>query len=356
MNEPRPASRALSALTPKLTKAWYVACMSSELRNKPLARRIWDLPIVVFRGADGRVGAFVDRCPHRSVPLSFGSVVGNTLQCGYHGWRFETDGRCTTVPALVGEPDHPARCAVALQVREQQGFVWVWADVGSPPEGEPFHFRVADAPGYLTVRREVAAPGTLHSVLENALDVPHTAFLHGGLFRTDGGTRREITCVVTRSHDRVECEYVGEGRPEGLAARLLAPGGGDIQHWDRFILPSVTEVEYRLGEDIHVVLNGACTPVSAFDTKMYAVVCVRSRIPTWLLRPLIQPLALRIFAQDAEVLALQTETMQAFDDATFVSTELDVLGTHILRILRRAARGEIDPEEPPFVRETTMLV
>lgn len=354
MNEPRPAARSLATITPKVTGAWYVACLSTELRRKPLARVIWDLPIAVFRGEDGSVGAFVDRCPHRSVPLSFGEVVGNSLQCGYHGWRFDKEGNCLAVPGSGGEPAHPARCATALPVVEQQGFVWVWPDPTRPPEGEPFRFKVADDPSYLTVRKEVAAPGTLHSVLENALDVPHTAFLHRGLFRNDGA-RREIRCVVTRERDRVTCEYVGEKRPDGLAARLLAPSGGALQHFDRFILPSITEVEYKLGEDAHVVLNGACTPVNAFDTKMYAVVSVKSRVPRWLVRPLIQPIALRIFGQDAEVLALQTATLKRFEDASYVSTELDVLGAQILRLLKRAEKGELGDDEP-YTRETSMWV
>ncbi len=356
MNEPRPAPRTLETLTPRMPDAWYVACLSSELRRTPLSRTIWDLPIAVFRGKSGQVGAFVDRCPHRSVPLSAGQVVGDTLQCGYHGWRFDHDGQCVEVPALIGEPGHRSRCARALPVVEQQGFVWVWADPDTPPRGAPYSFPVADDPSYLVVRREMAAPGTLHSVIENALDVPHTAFLHGGLFRTDGGVRNEITCRVERRWDRVECEYIGEPRPEGLAARILSPSGGLVTHFDRFILPSITEVEYRIGEENHVVLNGACTPVSAFETKMYACVCIRSRLPGWLLRPIVQPIAMRIFAQDVDMLTKQTETLHAFDDASYISTELDVLGAQILRLMKRHAQGRLDPNEAPYVRETHMMV
>ena len=39
----------------------------------------------------GAPGALLDRCPHRSVPLSFGKVADGRLQCGYHGWAFDAE-------------------------------------------------------------------------------------------------------------------------------------------------------------------------------------------------------------------------------------------------------------------------
>ena len=92
-----------------------------------------------------------------------------------------------------------------------------------------------------------------------------------------------------------------EPRPSGLAGRLLAPGGGVVTHFDRFYLPSIVEVEYRLGEDLHLVSYGAATPVSDFETRLYGVVSLKSRVPGWLLRPFIQPIALHIFGQDARI-------------------------------------------------------
>ena len=90
-----------------------------------------------------------------------------------------------------------------------------------------------------------SANGSIHAVAENALDVPHTAYLHGGLFRTSSGKPREIEVVVSRYADRVEAEYIGESRPSGLTGRLLAPGGGIVTHVDRFILPSITQVDLQ---------------------------------------------------------------------------------------------------------------
>jgi hypothetical protein len=302
------------------------------------------------------VAALADRCPHRAVPLSRGKVVGDHVQCAYHGWKMDGTGTVTEVPGLADPSRGPGKCALAFPVRERQGIVWIWADLHREPEGEPFFFRHADDRSYMTVRRELSARGSLHQMIENALDVPHTAFLHGGLFRTDGA-RRPIRIVTTRFSDRAEAQYIGEARPGGLAGRLLSPSGGEVVHYDRFILPSIIEVEYRIGDENHIVLNGACSPVSDWETRLFAVVSVRTRFPGWLVRPIVQPVALRIFGQDAVMLAAQTKSIAQIGEERYISTELDLLGPHVLALLRRAAKGKIPAEEGPgTTRETQMLV
>src|SRR6266568_8211406 len=79
-------------MAPFLRNQWYTAATSTEVCAKPLARTICDEPLVIFRGQDGTVAVLTDRCPHRKAPLSAGEVVGNDIQCGYHGIRFAADG------------------------------------------------------------------------------------------------------------------------------------------------------------------------------------------------------------------------------------------------------------------------
>ncbi|WP_043431245.1 aromatic ring-hydroxylating oxygenase subunit alpha [Cystobacter fuscus] len=325
----------------RLPHSWFILCTSSELGDKPLARMLQGSPLVLFRTAEGKPAALADRCPHRNVPLSLGRVVKGQLQCGYHGWRFDSSGQCRAVPGLIGEPEAKSRCATWHATREQEGFVWVYSTPGVEPSHEPYRFPLLDAPGYSTVRRTLRAGGSLHALLENTLDVPHTSFLHGGLFRTEK-QRHEIDVVVRRSAHQVEAEYIGEPRPEGLVGRLLAPGGGVLQHFDRFLMPSIAQVEYRLGADSHLMVTSAMTPVDDWDTLVYAVVTFRLPLPHWLIKPFITPVALHIFKQDARILERQTETIRRFGSETFASTEVDVLGPSILRLMRQAGR-----EQPP---------
>ncbi len=337
-------ARRVSLMRPRATlprplRYWYVLATSDELGDAPLARTLFGAPIVLFRSKLGHAGALVDRCPHRNVPLSLGAVKGERLMCAYHGWEFDGGGVCRAVPSLTGEPEGKARRVGAYAVREQQGVVWVWGQPDDTPDKEPHRFAMLGERGYTTVRRTVDAKGTLYSTLENALDVPHTAFLHRGLFRSES-RGITITAQVRRSADRVVAEYLGEPRPPGLVARILSPSGGMVTHFDRFILPSIAQVEYRIGEENHFLVDSVMTPISDFMTRIYAVVSYRMRIPGFLLRPVLTPLALRVFQQDAVILAEQTATIQRFGGESFASTEIDVLGKHIVRLMKAAERGE----------------
>ncbi len=325
----------------KLPDAWFVACASSKLKTAPVPFMLQGVPLVLFRAEGGVPAALLDRCPHRNVPLSMGKVVSGQLQCGYHGWCFDGGGQCRKVPGLVeaGDVALKSRAAEAYPTKEQEGFVWVYSTPGPTPASEPYRFPNLDAPGYSTVRHEFQVDATVHAVVENALDVPHTAFLHGGLFRT-AEKKNEIEVVIRRHATFAEAEYLGEPRPSGIAGKLLAPGGGVVQHFDRFLLPSIAQVEYRLGPNSHLMTTSLMTPVSDFVTRVFAVVTFKLPLPAWLVKPFLTPIGLKIFAQDAVVLKKQTEVIAQFGGERFTSTELDVLGHEVWRLLKQASTGE----------------
>ncbi len=329
----------------RVARAWYPVAFARDLGKAPQAIRLLGTPLALFRTASGEVAALLDRCPHRNVPLSGGCVRGEHLACPYHGWEFARDGVCRNIPGLIGEATHArGRRAAAYPCRESDGLVWVWGDPESAPDTGPFALpRLGD--GYATVDRVVDAPGTLHATLENALDVPHTAFLHGGLFRT-ATTRNPIEAIVRRYADRAEVEYVGEPRPSGLVGRLLSPSGGVVTHFDRFFMPSIAQVEYRIGDENHILVTAAASPIADFETRLFARIQFRTRVPAAVVRPLLEPIAMRIFAQDTRMLAAQTANIQTFGGEQFESTPIDFIGPHIYRLLRDAEAGTA-PEASP---------
>jgi phenylpropionate dioxygenase-like ring-hydroxylating dioxygenase large terminal subunit len=334
----------------KLKRAWFIACASGELGERPIERMIQDLPLVIFRDPRGTVGTLLDRCPHRNVPLSGGQVQSDgTLECPYHGWRFDTGGVCRKVPSLVGDSEDKSRNAQSFPTLEQDGWIWVFMTPGAMPESRPHRFRLLGAPGYTSVHQTVTAQASMYSTIENALDVPHTAFLHKGLFRSDS-RGIELQVKVKRTEDRVEAEYLGEPRPPGLVARILSPSGGLVQHWDRFLLPSVAQVEYKIGDENHFLADSVATPVSDFVTQLHAVVSFRSRVPGRLIAPAVKPLAMRVFMQDAVILERQTDRIRRLGGESFASTEIDVLGKDIWRLMRSAERGTTLPPEEREVR------
>jgi phenylpropionate dioxygenase-like ring-hydroxylating dioxygenase large terminal subunit len=340
----KPPSTKPQVSVARLANHWYVVCESRDLKNDPIARTILGIPMVLFRTQAGEAGALLDRCPHRNVPLSEGVVVANTLQCAYHGWRFSPNGHCVEIPGLCGEPAAHGREALSYRVKEQDGLIWIYCDPDTEPQSEPFAPGCMHDKRYTTVRTQLTVQATLHATLENILDVPHTAFLHGGLFRTSK-KRNTITARVTRQGNTLETEYIGEPRPTGLMGKILAPQGGTVVHFDRFLMPSIAEVDYRLGERSHILASHLLTPINDFETQIIAVISFRLPLPGWMMRPILTPVFRKVFQQDASMLMRQSASVNRFGGERFVSTELDVMGPQIWQMLKRAAQGEEPPEE-----------
>jgi phenylpropionate dioxygenase-like ring-hydroxylating dioxygenase large terminal subunit len=319
---------------------WYPACASHELGRQPLGITLMDEPLVLFRGGGGVAHALADRCPHRNVPLSLGRVQRDgTLQCGYHGWCFDGDGRCTAVPALatpVGDEASP-RDAVSRWVREEDGFVWVWGAADVEPDRHPFRLpQLEDGPGVgeVVFRRDMDC--TVHASVENALDVPHTAFLHGGLFRKDGQGPR-VEAERTDLEDGVEVRYVGEPAAFGP---LRLPGGTTFDHWDRFFLPSIAQVEYRVGDALRITNSILHLPLSPTRTRAWFVLRFKSPLPAAVAGPLIRARGKKILQQDVDMLEAQTRNIRRFGGERYTSTPLDLLGNAIWRLMRSAEKQE----------------
>jgi phenylpropionate dioxygenase-like ring-hydroxylating dioxygenase large terminal subunit len=311
-------------------RGWFAACRSDRLEEgRILARTIAGRPIALFRGSDGLPIALEDRCPHRNAPLSLGRIRDGHVECGYHGWRFGAGGRCAGIPGLAAEAlASRGRDVPSLPARDAHGLTWI-APLSA--DGEPHRPRHLDMPGWITTYLETIMPGTMADTIENVLDVPHTAFLHGGLFRKDGA-RVPVELIVRRGSDRVEAEFVGEPRPTGLMGRLLSPRGGVVTHVDRFVMPCVAEVEYGVGSSRGILATHLFTPIDASITRVLHVIGIR--LPAGaLLGPLIRLFGRRIVAQDARMLAAQSTNMARFGGKRFASTELDVLGAHVRQLL-----------------------
>jgi phenylpropionate dioxygenase-like ring-hydroxylating dioxygenase large terminal subunit len=99
---------------------------SSEIKARPLGREIWKQRVVLFRTGTGGIRALEDRCPHRMVRLSHGRIVDDDIECMYHGWRFDTAGRCVHIPHLAEKPTLPDCGVRSFPVMEKYGFIWIY--------------------------------------------------------------------------------------------------------------------------------------------------------------------------------------------------------------------------------------
>jgi phenylpropionate dioxygenase-like ring-hydroxylating dioxygenase large terminal subunit len=107
---------------------WYPALRTDTLRE-PAATTLLGIPLLLGRKRDNTLFALRDLCPHRGIPLSAGWFDGETVQCKYHGWRFEPcTGRCEEIPSLTTHDSlEPTRIfANAFPIAERDGYAWVY--------------------------------------------------------------------------------------------------------------------------------------------------------------------------------------------------------------------------------------
>jgi phenylpropionate dioxygenase-like ring-hydroxylating dioxygenase large terminal subunit len=324
-----------------LADYWYVLCRSRELTHRPLSTSLRGTPLVLFRTRGGEAVALLDRCPHRNVPLSLGQVRAGTLECRYHGWRFDHLGAVVDVPGRA-LPVLPTARATRFATREQDGFVWGWGRPEAEPRDEPYRLSPREDQ-QAVIERDFEYTADLHASLENTIDVPHTVFLHRGLFRSAQGQKR-IACTIKRHGREVSAHYAGEARPDTWLARVLAPGGGTLEHEDRFVLPSIVRVEYRLGAQTRLLSTALFTPLEQGRTRLRVQIAYRlGHLPGAWLAPLLERVAGRVLREDADILRRQSENIARFGGPRFASTELDLFSGQIQELLARADAGsELD--------------
>jgi phenylpropionate dioxygenase-like ring-hydroxylating dioxygenase large terminal subunit len=189
---------------------WHPVAASTEVGAAPVAARLLERELVLWREPAAGVQAWADRCPHRGTRLSLGRIVAGRLECAYHGWQFGADGACRGIPALPDFTPGPAHAAQAYDPAEAHGIVWVRlrrSDAALPA--------IADAPA----RRIVSGPHDVATsaprIVENFLDMSHFPFVHEGL-------------LGDRGHAAVphyEVTHAPAGRPVAPAYRAWQPQG-----------------------------------------------------------------------------------------------------------------------------------
>lgn len=162
---------------------WYVVALSSELGTTPISRQVLGEHLAMFRSASGRVAVLADECPHRAYPLSLGSVDGERLVCGYHGFTFDCDGVCVAVP---GQDRIPSRLAVRSYPTVEQGpWVWAWMGRGDADYGAlPLTPWLTDEGRWSSVVGVARIEASFDLLVDNLLDLSHETYLHNGSIGT----------------------------------------------------------------------------------------------------------------------------------------------------------------------------
>jgi phenylpropionate dioxygenase-like ring-hydroxylating dioxygenase large terminal subunit len=330
----------------KLKSAWYIACTSHELKAKaPKAATILGVRLALFRNAEGQAAALEDRCLHRMAQLSKGSVCKGQIVCPYHGWAYDGQGKVQDIPATC-----PSKKSIGERrlrnypVIEKEGYVYVYLNADEAPEGEPFSIPKFAAKGYHHIRLINEFDNTVTNCVENFVDIPHTVFVHPGIFRVRRNQR--FTARIIRDQGRVTVHYQNERENLGIFSWFLNPHKKEIVHRDHFIAPNITSVEYDMGPQRHFFITSQSIPIGERKTLVYTDLTYDYGIWNRLAAPLVRRSAQTIIDQDKVILRNQNENLLIFGEA-FQNTSSDLIHVFIESIRHALEKGE-DPRLLPY--------
>jgi phenylpropionate dioxygenase-like ring-hydroxylating dioxygenase large terminal subunit len=200
---------------------WHPVLPSKQLKKHPVGVRLGGQNIVLFRTSNGKLGALEDYCPHRRMKLSLGKVVGEKLQCSYHGWTYDCAGagESPATPKLYA-------CAKHYDVAEKYGAIWV-----KSAESRAV-FPAFDVEGYYNVcnlAHQVDAP--LEITLDNFCEIEHTPTTHD-FFGYPLDRMHEVQVEFLPTDTSVRVVNHGPRKPLSRIMRLLVGIGDQYEFMD----------------------------------------------------------------------------------------------------------------------------
>ncbi|MEP0807792.1 aromatic ring-hydroxylating dioxygenase subunit alpha [Trichocoleus sp. ST-U2] len=300
---------------------WYPVGWADQLKPGDIMPVvIWQQAIAVFRDTQGNLHALEDACPHKGIALHKGTVQGCNLACAYHGWEFDGEGHCVSIPYLPDTQKLPRAQARSYPVQEKYNLIWIFpgdralATTCQPPDIPEF-----DEPDWLMV--PVSAHFQAHFSIcnENTMDVFH-GFLHQKL---QGWFDPVLTSL--RETDAAVCAEYNVSY-KGRMAQFL----GLSDRADQVTTLPIS-IQYRYPH-FYTVLQGVSAlylmrlPVTLTESRSFAFFFFKVRLPKWVLnplKPLLQILLprfvlLKFLAQDIEMIESEQRTYLANPQRRYV--------------------------------------
>lgn len=348
-----------------LKNAWYVAGFQNELDGgQVVARRLLDTPVVLMRHSDGRVAALEDLCPHRLMPLSAGTRVGDELQCGYHGMRFSVEGACTLAPGQTLIPKQA--CVRRFALVERHGLLWIWMGTAQADPALIPDIRWNDAPDWACSRGYHHLKADFRLAVDNLMDLGHESWVH---LRTIGQNEEE--CIPSYP---VKVDILGDGllhahrempnidAPPFFA--MVLDHQGRINRWQTAVhsVPSICMTDfgvYPVGSAPDQAYRShvlhLLTPETENSTHYFWSVARNRRLDDAALTQSIAEAITHTFDEDAVVLETQQRQTQIYGgQVPRVALKVDEAPIRARRMLAALIKREQD--DPQFAHQPALMI
>ncbi|MGZ3806740.1 MAG: aromatic ring-hydroxylating dioxygenase subunit alpha [Bacteriovorax sp.] len=342
----------------ELINNWYIACLSSELKNTPYECVIYDTKLVLFRDEKKAPACLLNKCLHRHAELSRGDVTEGQLVCPYHGWIYNSEGIVTSVPSEGPEMIKGKRCQKSFPVVERDGVIWVWmGDPSKKDESKIWSFPhvSSDTKGWTHYFMVTDFNNEVTNLVENFMDVPHTVFVHKGWFRNRSLTKVPIT-VETKNGGVLVTYHQKDDNIGVLIRPLINPKNDPMEHTDHFIYPNITRVDYSFGENYKYIINSQCTPVSKMKSRVYTYIGYKIPFIGKFLEPFIHYYTRQVIEQDVWIMDVQGRNLNPSLTTQFQSTPADEPHLQIERLRALGVSGDKSVHEVEKKAEATIWI
>ena len=206
---------------------WFMVSYSDALAPgdvRPV--RLFGRELVLFRTLSGQPALLDAYCPHLGAHLGHGgSVNGETLQCPFHAWRWDTAGHCAHIPYSKRIP--PQASVDTWSIVEHSGRVWAWHGPDQPAFEIPEIPEETDEAWKLWRSDEYTIKTSVQEMSENQADIAHFYAVHGANLETyrldakfSGPTLELRTSSANRERGEAD-DLVVDGVATGMGVSVL---------------------------------------------------------------------------------------------------------------------------------------
>lgn len=337
-----------------LQNAWYVAAWSHEVGRSPIQRWIAGEPLVLYRTQGGGIAALEDRCPHRRAPLSMGKLIGDTIQCGYHGVTLDCSGACVRIPGQDTIP--PSMRTRSYAVAEKWQWVWVWlGDPAGADESLIPDFRWNSEPGWVSTGGTIEVKANYQLLTDNLLDLTHETYVHAKTIGNNAVVEWPMTHRMEGNEVHVQ-RIMRDTRPPPLFAKVRGTSE-NIDRWQliRYQVPANVSIDARgypagsedMGRALRWFSINSITPVDGRRSRYYWTITRCFAQEDQQLTELIHSSILATFMEDVALLE-QQQVMIETDrpDRKEVGVRADAGSVAARRVLERLIGEEAARREP----------
>ena len=248
--------------TPDFPMGWYTVGRSHELQIGDVTNvTAFDRELALYRTRSGAVVLQDAFCPHLGAHLGVeGRVVGESIRCPFHGWRFGTDGMCEEIPYC---DEIPERARIRTwHTEEKHGQIWVWYHPENiAPQWELPDIPQFDDPNWTTPKfAEFDVPAHVQDIAENSCDPVHFQYVHKQPHVPESEVTVEDNGRILHLHSNARDAAI----PSQLHATVFSPGHALVHN------------DY--GPNAEMIVYNSAQPVDRHNTKMRWSLIVRKEI------------------------------------------------------------------------------